>query len=1134
MPFGEQVFDFIVGQGASRFQPEHGQSALRVVAAYHLAVEPHPARATLGTRAAGVTAAEELVARDQFGGYLTCVRLYLLAEGVVGQFPALDTRQLLFPFARHGNIGDAHRLDDGIEGKSFFGGNKRLLAAFHVTALEKRFDDGGACGGSTDATVLHRLPQCVVLNFLARRFHCREQGGFGMQRLGFGLSFGNGRAFRCQRVAFLPAGDGNFLFFLAIDGTPSGLLHDAAFYGKLHSGTFRRDSGHILDAFLRECLDHAPGNHLIDGIVLFGEEERFLTRDEQGMVVCHLAVVHAAACRGGFCPHLVFPFGLCADESEQFGNFGKHVFGDVAASRSRIGYQLLFVEFLRDFKRLGVIGDFEHPYLTLKPEFEARQIEIFGEMAKKGYIYKGLKPVYWCPDCRTALAEAEIEYGEDDCDSIFVRFHVSQDPNGVLAKHGIPMDKTYFVIWTTTTWTLPANEAICLNGAFEYSFVKIGEEYHIMATELVKSVMDACHIENYEIVGEPVSGAEFELMRYHHVYLPKEGTVILGDHVTLESGSGCVHTAGGHGVDDFNVSQKYNVPITVPVDDAGCLTELAGKYAGQRVWAANKTILADLTEAGAIMGQVHIKHQYPHCWRCHNPIIFRATEQWFCSVAKFRDDVYKAIDTVKWMPDWGHDRMKGMVRDRNDWCISRQRTWGVPIPAFYCKKCGAYHITDATIKAVSELFRKEGSDAWYKYEAEQIIPAGEVCEKCGASEWTKDTDIMDVWFDSGSTHAAVLEERPELSFPADMYMEGGDQFRGWFQSSLLTSVAAKGCAPYKSVLCHGWVVDEQGKQMHKSAGNGVEPSEIIKDYGADIIRLWVASSDYTVDVRAGKNIFKQLSEAYRKIRNTARFILGNLDGFDPNTDCVADDQLQEIDRWALAALDDLIVNSKAGYDVYDFNKVYHAVYNFCVVAMSNFYLDVTKDRLYCTNGVGRKAAQTTMYKILVALDKIIAPILCFTSQEIWDFLPKTEGMNKYVVFEAMPKAGQYAADDAFKAKWAQLIAVRDEVKKVLEQARAEKTIGASLEASVTLYCNDAVYDLLNSIPMDELADLMIVSHVELVKGEGGSASAVEGLGVAAAHATGEKCERCWKYSADIGTHAAHPTLCARCASVVEA
>ena len=784
------------------------------------------------------------------------------------------------------------------------------------------------------------------------------------------------------------------------------------------------------------------------------------------------------------------------------------------------------------FRRLGGIGDWEHPYITLKPEFEAKQIKVFGAMAEKGYIYQGLKPVYWCPTCETALAEAEVEYADDPVTTIYVKFKVHDD-KGKLAQYG-DLDKMYFVIWTTTTWTLPGNMAICLNPQLEYSLVKTNGEILIMATDLVDSVMKDSGITEYETVGT-LFGDEFEYMTAYHPFMNRDSLIILGDHVTLESGSGCVHTAGGHGVDDFNVCQKYpQVPITVPVDDGGYLTELAGKYAGQRVWAANKTILADLTASGAVMGQVHIKHQYPHCWRCHNPIIFRATEQWFCSIAKFREDVYKAIDTVTWMPDWGHDRMTGMVRDRNDWCISRQRTWGVPIPAFYCKKCGTYHITDATIKAVSALFRKEGSDAWYKYDAEQIIPAGEVCEKCGASEWEKDTDIMDVWFDSGSTHAAVLDERPELRFPADMYMEGGDQFRGWFQSSLLTSVASKGCAPYKSVLCHGWVVDEQGKQMHKSAGNGVEPSEIIKDYGADIIRLWVASSDYTVDVRAGKNIFKQLSEAYRKIRNTARFILGNLDGFDPNTDCVADDQLQDIDRWALAALDDLIVNTNAGYAVYDFNKVYHAVYNFCVVDMSNFYLDVTKDRLYCTNGAARKAAQTTMYKILVALDKIIAPILCFTSQEIWDFMPKTEGMNKYVVFEQMPKAGQYAADDAFKAKWAQLIAVRDEVKKVLEQARAEKLIGASLEASVTLYCSDAVYDLLNSIPMDELADLMIVSHVELVKGEGGAASAVEGLGVAAAHATGDKCERCWKYSASIGSHPAHPTLCARCASVVEA
>ena len=818
--------------------------------------------------------------------------------------------------------------------------------------------------------------------------------------------------------------------------------------------------------------------------------------------------------------------------------------GDKKAGISKLELRKICKEFATEhidvmnsqFARLGVQGDFANPYLTLRPEFEARQVEIFGEMAKKGYIYKGMKAVYWCPEDRTALAEAEIEYAEDECDSIYVRFKLTDDPNGVLAKYGIPLDKAWIVIWTTTTWTLPANVATCLNPSLEYAFVKIGDEYHLMAAGLVESTMKACHIEDYEVLEPRVLGSEFELMQYQHPFLDRKGLVILGDHVTLEGGTGCVHTAPGHGVEDFEVCVNHypQVPVIVPVDDGGYLTEEAGKeFAGLKVWAANKVILEHIKQSGHLMGVQHITHQYPHCWRCHHPIIFRATEQWFCSIDKFREEAYKAIDEVKWQPAWGHDRMHGMVRDRSDWCISRQRVWGVPIPVFYCKNCGKYHITDASIKAVSDLFRKEGSDAWYKYDAEQIIPAGEVCEKCGASEWEKDTDIMDVWFDSGSTHAAVLDERPELRFPADMYMEGGDQFRGWFQSSLLTSVASKGCAPYKSVLCHGWVVDEQGKQMHKSAGNGVEPSEIIKDYGADIIRLWVASSDYTVDVRAGKNIFKQLSEAYRKIRNTARFILGNLDGFDPNTDCVADDQLQEIDRWALAALDDLIVNAHNGYAVYDFNKVYHAVYNFCVVAMSNFYLDVTKDRLYCTNGAARRAAQTTMYKILVALDKIIAPILCFTSQEIWDFLPKTEGMNKYVVFEDMTKAGEYAADDAFKAKWNQLIAVRDEVKKVLEQARAEKTIGASLEASVTLYCGDAVYDLLNSIPMDELADLMIVSHVELVKGEGGAASAVEGLGIAAAHATGDKCERCWKYSADIGTPPAHPTLCARCASVVE-
>ena len=486
-------------------------------------------------------------------------------------------------------------------------------------------------------------------------------------------------------------------------------------------------------------------------------------------------------------------------------------------------------------------------------------------------------------------------------------------------------------------------------------------------------------------------------------------------------------------------------------------------------------------------------------------------------------------ENVKWYPAHAANRIGAMVEQRPDWCISRQRNWGVPIPVFYCKKCGAYHITDATIKAVSDLFRKEGSDAWYKYDAEQIIPAGEVCEKCGASEWTKDTDIMDVWFDSGSTHAAVLEERPELRFPADMYMEGGDQFRGWFQSSLLTSVAAKGCAPYKSVLCHGWVVDEQGKQMHKSAGNGVEPSEIIKDYGADIIRLWVASSDYTVDVRAGKNIFKQLSEAYRKIRNTARFILGNLDGFDPNTDCVADDQLQDIDRWALAALDDLIVNTNAGYAVYDFNKVYHAVYNFCVVAMSNFYLDIIKDRLYCEKetSVARRAAQTTMYRILRGMTLLLAPVLSFTAEEIWGFMPHGAADDTESVFlNQMPEKSGLVADDAFTEKWNLIYQTRLDVNKMLEEKRNEKVIGKSLEAAVEIaVADDAAYAILSE-NRELLEKVLIVSSVTVTKTD---AAENQYLITTAA---GEKCERCWMYSTTVGEDKTHPTLCARCAHVI--
>lgn len=812
--------------------------------------------------------------------------------------------------------------------------------------------------------------------------------------------------------------------------------------------------------------------------------------------------------------------------------------GDKKAGVSKLELRQICKEFATEhigvmneqFKRLGVQGDFENPYLTLRPEFEARQVEIFGEMAKKGYIYKGMKAVYWCPEDRTALAEAEIEYAEDECDSIYVRFKLTDDPNGVLAKHNIPLDKAWIVIWTTTTWTLPANVATCLNPNLEYAFVKIGDAYHIMARELVESTMKGCHIDEYEVLPETVLGSELELMQYQHPFLDRKGLVILGDHVTLEGGTGCVHTAPGHGVEDFEVCVNHypQVPVVVPVDDAGRLTAEAGeKFAGLKVWDANKVILEHIKESGHLMGVQHITHQYPHCWRCHHPIIFRATEQWFCSIDAFKEDVYKAIDSVHWQPAWGHDRMAGMVRDRSDWCISRQRVWGVPIPVFYCKKCGKYHITDASIKAVSDLFRKEGSDAWYKYDANDILPKTEVCE-CGASDWEKDPDIMDVWFDSGSTWSAVCRERPELRWPVDMYMEGADQFRGWFQSSLLTSVATQGVAPYREVLCHGWVVDAQGKQMHKSAGNGMEPSEIIRDYGADIIRLWVASSDYTVDVRAGKEIFRQLSEAYRKMRNTARFMLGNISDFDPAKDMVDDDQLFEIDRWALEACNKLTATMRDAYEHYDFSRAYHALYNFCVIDMSNFYMDVIKDRLYCADDHARRCAQTALYRILVDFTKLLAPILCFTSQEIWSYIPKLDGMKDYVVFEQMPEA-KAAADEAFEAKWDRIMAIRDDVKKVLEQARADKVIGSALEAGLTLYCSKEVYDFLNAIPMDELADLFIVSHVDLVEGEGGVKGLVEGLGVSAAHAAGNKCLRCWKYEITVGEDG----LCPRCAKVLK-
>ena len=780
------------------------------------------------------------------------------------------------------------------------------------------------------------------------------------------------------------------------------------------------------------------------------------------------------------------------------------------------------------FKRLGAIGEWDNPYITLKHEFEAKQIEIFSEMACKGYIYRGLKPVYWCSDCETALAEAEIEYAEDPCHSIYVKFKVTDDL-GKLSAMGADLKNTYFVIWTTTTWTLPANVAICVGPRFNYSLIKCDGEYYVMAEELYVSAMEAAGKENYEVIGT-IKGSELEYMKTAHPFIDRTSLVIVGNHVTLESGTGCVHTAPGHGIDDYEVCRNYpELPIVVPVDSKGKLTEEAGRFAGLSTEDANKPIAQYLEETGNLFALKKIIHQYPHCWRCKNPVLFRATKQWFCSVEDFKDDAVKAIKNIKWIPGWGEDRITSMVRERKDWCISRQRKWGVPIPIFFCKDCGEPVIDKDVMKAVSELFAKEGSDAWYSRDVKDIIPQGLVCSKCGCSEFEKEKDIMDVWFDSGVSHAAVCETRPYLKWPADLYLEGADQYRGWFQSSLLTAIATKGKAPYKTVVTHGWVIDMEGKKMSKSQGNGLSPSAIIDKYGADILRLWVASSDYHADVRISNDILKQLSEAYRKIRNTARYILGNINDFNPNKDAVPLDKLTPLDKWALSKLDALNDKVREGYDTFEFHQVYHSIHNFCVVDMSNFYFDVLKDRLYTEspNSESRRAAQTTIYIILDAMTRMIAPILAYTSDEIWQFMPHSDKENKEnVIFNDMPEKTGVALDSGFIDMWDRIHETRDIVKKALEVEIKNKTLRSSLEAKIILKADGESYDFLKKAEK-ELAGAFIVSQVEIVNEH------TDGIEVEVKHADGEKCERCWSFSNTVGNDADHPTLCARCAAVIK-
>lgn len=801
-------------------------------------------------------------------------------------------------------------------------------------------------------------------------------------------------------------------------------------------------------------------------------------------------------------------------------------------------YALKWIDEQRtDFKRLGVLGDWDHPYITMTHDYEAVQIHVFGEMAKKGYIYKGKKAVYWCPYCETALAEAEIEYGEEKSPAIFVKMPLVKD-NGMLpeAAQGKP---AYIVIWTTTPWTMPANVAIALHPDFEYAWVECEGEILFMAKEMLEAVGKVCKKDLSNIIGT-CKGKDMEYAECRHPFetIDRKSLVVLADYVTLEAGTGCVHTAPGHGADDFETGVRYNLPIICPVDGSGKLTAEAGAdFAGMFVFDANVPIIKYLAGLNRLFGKENIRHQYAHCWRCKNPIIYRATEQWFASVDGFREEALNAIaNDVQWIPSWGEARIHNMVADRHDWCISRQRVWGVPIPIFYCEDCNEHLVNDDTINAVADLFAKEGSDAWWAHSAEEILPQGTKCPKCGGTHFRKESDIMDVWFDSGSSHAAVCKTRPELAWPADMYLEGSDQHRGWFQSSLLTSVATEGKAPYRAVLTHGYVVDGEGRKMSKSVGNTVAPQEVIAQYGADIIRLWAASSDYKADIRISKEILKQLSEVYRKIRNTIRYILGNTNDFNYETDKVEFKDMLELDRWALMHMQLLKKEVSAAYESYDFHVLYHAIHNFCSVEMSSYYLDILKDRLYAykADSFERRSAQTAMYEIMLDLVVMIAPVLSFTMEEVWQFMKKPASMPESVFMMPWPECKEEYIDEALESKWDNFIEIRSEITRVLEGARRAKTIGHSLDAKVELHATGEALAILRSVEGD-LATLLIVSQAKLVEGLAGGVEATgrEDLKVTVQAAEGEKCERCWIYSDTVGKDAEHPTVCARCAAALK-
>ncbi|MFB0519255.1 MAG: isoleucine--tRNA ligase [Acidobacteriota bacterium] len=789
-----------------------------------------------------------------------------------------------------------------------------------------------------------------------------------------------------------------------------------------------------------------------------------------------------------------------------------------------------------EFKRLGILGEWEKPYLTLHPSYEATIVKQFGKFLEKGNVYRGYKPVHWCIHCRTALAEAEVEYLEHESPSIYVAFPLKSDISQKLPS--LADKRIYLLIWTTTPWTLPANLAIALNPALSYVAVEVGEDVFIVARGLLEETAAKCRWKDYKIL-ETFKGDLLEGLHCRHPFIRRDSLIILADHVTLEQGTGCVHTAPGHGLEDFLVSGKYGLEVYNPVGDDGRFIDEVEHFAGMEVFEANGPICDLMEHLGVLLSRQTVAHAYPHCWRCKNPIIFRATAQWFISLEtnQLRDKALQEIKKARWLPAWGEERIANMVANRPDWCISRQRVWGVPITIFYCQKCQQPLMDSKVANWVADIFAREGSNAWFIKEAHALLPPGTTCPDCGGTAFSKEKDIIDVWFESGVSHEAVLGHRSDLPWPCDIYLEGSDQYRGWFQSSLLVAVQSRGQAPYRTVITHGFFVDGEGKKMSKSLGNYIEPDEIINQYGAEILRLWVSMMDYREDMRISHEIIARIAESYRKIRNTCRFILGNLYDFDPRSHLLPAEELSELDRWALFHFYQLTDRIIKAYDSYEYHTVYHSINNFSAVEMSAFYLDILKDRLYTSapDSPGRRSAQTVLYLITDGLARLMAPILSFTAEEVWQFIPSGAEKPESVHLTTFPEPQLESIDQELITRWERLIALRQEVYKALEIARNKKLIGHSLDARVTLSLPEGWKGLIDQY-LTQLPEILIVSAVELGEGEGGElyhSTEIEGLRIRVNKAEWEKCERCWNYSPSVSDNREFPTLCRRCVGVVK-